>query len=168
MIKFNEFLNEGRDAPLYHGTTSSFAVSIIEGNSIKAHTDHFSKKVFNNIDHKHPHIKNEKGISLTRDVKFALSWPGKYGIVFELDQRKLAQRHKLIPIKIEGVLRGGNRNEYAHMAEEFIIGDIKDLDKYLTKIIIKSETIIDRIEQKIIDHPLLYDYKAKRFINGSK
>jgi hypothetical protein len=151
MNNFKQFLEEGRDAPLYHGTYAEAADEIIKDNTMIAYTNHGRKVTSFSYYSKNFRGKVEQdGISLTRDIRFAWSWNGQ--VVFELDQRKLAQTHKIVPIKIEGVLRGKNRNAFMHMAEEFVIGPIKNFDKYLIRIHLKKEWTYP---ESLLKHPLI-------------
>jgi len=177
---FKQYLEEGRDAPLYHGTLYVKAKQILESDSILANTEENINKA----------ERKTKGVSLTRNYNLAIKFvDAKYGslspIIFELDQRKLAQRYRIVPhnyyttndtisnydIK-DAPTRftketPGDFNEF----EEFVIGDIKPLSRYLTKIHVANEGIYKSIginAKEIYEHPLLWDHKNKRFYNKGK
>jgi hypothetical protein len=101
----------GRDAPLYHAAPWYVVERVLHENRLKGTRDAA------------PSPYNVKGVSLTRDFQFASRWKQDHTAVFVLDQRKLAQRYKLIP---RDYLIGGHGGKYAE-AEEFVPGDITDL-----------------------------------------
>jgi len=138
--KINESLLESKSANLYHSTAIRHAIKIIEENYIKDAT---------------PHIINDKtqnGVSLTRDINFAKLWKTDYiRVIFCFDQQKLSQRYKILPIdyfSINDIDEAGNddiiadefrrRDKYAE-AEEFVIGAISPVDKYLKAIYITQD-----------------------------
>lgn len=238
MQSFKNYLTEGRDAPLYHGTSMKDALSIIISNTLGGmynqhpikygHTnkdvdrhkvwanlvykgaikdknedemealykkelelakdkiftlskkDIKAKKELETAGKRHPieGFKQQKGVSLTRNKNFAMrhildSKGINDVIVLELDQTKLVQTHKITPVNFwalgtDAFLKArharekdrGNeatRTEY----EEFVYGDIKNLDKYLTKIIVATYTAFMEIEHNneykvLSNHPLLW------------
>lgn len=113
-------LKEGRDAPLYHGTEIVSSINILNKNVIHANTLHYISKIPYN------------GVSLTRSINFAKKWGS---VIFELDQTLLSYSNKIIPIGVYGSRKSGE-GEY----EEFVINDIKPLDKYLKSIYIRQKT----------------------------
>jgi hypothetical protein len=132
-------LNEGRDAPLYHGTHFGAALQIISENRIDATVIHdiplavplATKGVYKNI-------YSENGVSLSR-LSILLAGP----VLFVIDQQKLSQTKKLYPIDY-WVSSGGSRrpksnNKYE--AEEFLVGPLYPLDKYLLAIETTKEAI---------------------------
>jgi hypothetical protein len=191
MLNFKQYLEEGRDAPLYHTTDESYMRYIIEKNSIKAKTEHqVGYRPGNRSGNKWKDV-----ISLTRSIKFAHRWGERKGsgyyFIFELDQRKLSQRHKFVPYNHfgdhyyndeKGAARRMNDvtdfNFPINQYEENIIGDIKNLNQYLTKIILSeklyngyfSEKNSDRQDavikygKEVVYHKLLW-YNGK-FINA--
>lgn len=112
-------LLEGADAPLFHGTTYENAVKIIQQDTIKARTGHRINKTDKN---------KTMGVSLSRDWRV----PGAFGnVIFEVDQRLLRQSHKIVPMNYsESIPRGWAE------AEEFLIGPLTDLNRYLLTIYI--------------------------------
>ena len=172
MNNFLQFLEEGRDAPLYHGTTAYAFKDIMTYNVITAKTFHRAYVYPTVVDGPYNTV-----VSLTRSLKFAKTWASHkdYGsaelFIFELDQRKLTQRHKLYPYNHFGDgmfndrkgsarelndIRKGSRfpiNQY----EENIIGDIKNLDRYITKIFVSKEAF------KLIKNGIIDEKIAKMF-----
>lgn len=134
MIAFKDFLIESRSAPLYHGTNMSALKYIIKV-GIEPRTLQNSKKIgIYNYTVRYGggpdwavtgDIKYAKGVSTTRNFKFASAWGN--GVVLELNQRKLAQRYKIVPFQYFDTVgsrykeisasKDTTRNEY----EEFVI-----------------------------------------------
>ena len=157
-------LTEGRDAQLFHATRNiNDAMKIIASNSIEGRSEQqFKEKVL-------------KGVSLTRSKHFALKWAGS-GVVFVLDQAALSHNHKLIPIDFFSLdsdraqnIKNGNdkyqrrKGSYSE-AEEFVVGSINDLNKYLISVSfdeIKVRRILDNhmgldadLVRGLLEHPL--------------
>lgn len=163
MLTFKQFLEESRSAPLYHATHAFAAMEIAEENKILAMTDH----MMNRVSGSRGANKARSGISLTRSFAFAKKWGdmksrGGYAI-FQLDQRKLAQRHKMIPYNhFQDRLYTGNekpmtrqKNDVTAMGfpinqyEEFLIGNIENLDRYVTAVFTSTlfkDEYIDRLK----------------------
>jgi len=138
-VRFYEILLEGRDAPLYHGMTPSKAISVFSSDRIPARWKH-------NI----PGMGEVMGNSLSRN-KFL-----KYGyVILTIDQAKLSHTHKIIPLDAQQVhahtkglpttlqgardrnlvdYEGQKKSSKDAMAEEFVIGDIISLHRYVTGI----------------------------------
>lgn len=116
MKTFTQYLEEGRDAPLYHSTTMNGLLGILRYGKIVAGTGANA-----------PHY-----ISVTRDRQFALKFSGKSTIVIQLDQRKISQVHPITPIADRGYTRAKQRSE----SEEVIYAkdgiDLKYATKYFT------------------------------------
>jgi len=140
MISLKQYLEEGRDAPLYHGTDNT--IKVLDSNTLKGNNSHSYKTLM--IDK--PGYAT--GVSLTRNLKVASQfqkWADhtNYAIL-ELDQRKLAQSHKIIPVNFwNGVnkkepsrAKSLPKQEVGSEYEEFVLGDIKNLDKYIKRIFI--------------------------------
>lgn len=88
------------------------------------------------------------GVSLTRNFKVGQNYFGD--VVFELDQQRLAQRYKIIPFNYwnsddetlpykTGTARAQSTNrdvleDRPNEFEEFLVGDIDNLSKYLKHI----------------------------------
>jgi hypothetical protein len=107
-----------QDATLYHATDVLRGARILYQDEIKPQTDHFING------------KTMLGVSLTRSFRFAVDWR-RFGIVYSLDAVKLRHRSKIIPTDYY-------RDRREH--EEFLIGGIKPLSKFLTGILITPET----------------------------
>ena len=172
MISFKTFITEAKSAPLYHGTRLYNAKGIVDGDVILAQPTHGRDT---------PRRKGQQPdvISLTRSLKTALDWGN--GIVFELDQARLAHRYKISPIEIEYIWhrinKWGDKGEdkkyepkSSRLYEEYVIGDIKPLSKYLTKIIVTKNTYEHMKKEApayngILKHPLLYIHETKEWVN---
>lgn len=139
MITFSQFLTEARMAPLYHGTSMVYFASIAD-NGFEPKTLHVPKKLLKTTgNHKLEFGSNNpwgvketldyvKGISTTRNFKFASNW-AKAGaergwVVFEFDQQKLTHRYQIKPIQYFSKDFGRARfqgNSDKNEFEEFII-----------------------------------------------
>lgn len=183
MVKtFEQFLAEGRDAPLYHKSARG-ANQIVAQDRIEGRTDH----------QRH----SPRGVSLTRSFDTALKWRGDGDgylgggeIIFQLDQSKLIHNHKISPINIQYRWKNGDStSKEEQLFEEFVVGDIYPLSRYLTALwvnydervkllhvnteyekgYINDPKIIFSIgviqQQKVINHPLCRDIKTGKFVN---
>lgn len=112
-----EMLTEGRDAPLYYVTSYGRFQDMMKSDEVVATDSHY----FSDRD------QTLQGVSLTRDLR-AAKRGGK--VILELDQRKLAQNHKIVPFD---AYAGGGRASRRN-SEEFVIGRVKPLSKLITKI----------------------------------
>lgn len=187
MFNFKSYLEEGRDAPLYHATPLFNAEKILQHNIIRAQTSH----VHDWTTKKQGKVRALPVVSLTRSFKFAERWGERVSVrnrfdfvIFELDQRKLSQRYKFVPYNhFSGNPYGGTFgiehpvarhvndeldsgfpvNQY----EENVIDDIKNAEQYIVKIYTpKNEALIDEIDYPLLrNHPKLYSIKAKKFVN---
>ena len=165
-------LVEGRDAPLYHGTHVGAALQILKTDAIAANSYHEASRMAGLGGD--PSFEKQasaiQGVSLTRSREQALHFD--FGeVVFELDQRKLAQTNKLIPfdywaaghldqpsLRGHNPYPGGDQNE----AEEFCVGPIKPVSRYITAIYMsrKRQGYNSRhygmdVLKPLLDHPLL-------------
>jgi len=79
MIKFKQFISEGRDADLYHGTSMSRAMKILRSGKI--------------------HASYNGHTSLTRDKSTAQTFAHKSDgpVIFKVNQRTLSHTKKIIP-----------------------------------------------------------------------
>lgn len=165
-LKLMQLLENNR-ANLYHATTLRNILNILDENRIEAKTTHTLsgvhynyKSIFPIRDKSNPHVAQDgkiKGVSLTRSFAFARSWSE---IILELDANKLKHNHKIINYSY---YQTPNYDE----AEEFIIGPINNLDKYLVSIYIpdyryKALKSYDTTGyyKPLLKHPLL---KISRF-----
>lgn len=155
MKTFNQFIVEGRDAPLYHSTSIENADQIIRTNRISSSMN----------------LGAMPNISLTRDFRFAEGW--RYNdVVFELNQAKLIQTNKIKPYNyFDDKARRRNSSyekfNFENQSEERAIRDIFPLDRCLTKIILYTSNAIRIVDcyDYLYGHNLLYNWQQKRFIN---
>ena len=165
-MKINELigaegLSEARQAPLYHVMGEDKAAYVFANDTMPARWTH-------NI----PGRGKVMGNSFTRNKNYKQTdYAGAEGFVCRIvvDQQRLAQTHKIIPVHGELVYdygkeiewrkdygidvpvdinklaqdprnldRGGNKDITDMMDEEFVVGDIKQLHKYVTRIDIWS------------------------------
>ena len=153
MDNFKQFLEEGRDAPLYHATDINSAEQIIDTNML----------LQGESEPSHPG-KNNRIISLTRSYDYAKSWDV---IIFELDQRKINQRYKIRPFNyFNNVAR--NSDKFRAQSEESVINnDIKNISNYIIKIHISNITTYTKLKNEkssLLAHPKAF-YNG-RFINA--
>lgn len=153
MIKFSEFLLEARMAPLYHTTSTLNLIRILNDNTIKGNKQFYDPNV---------------GVSFTRSLKFAKLYGERYidePVIIEVDQLKLSHRYKMIPFNYWPELgtRKQHRESIYNEFEERVIGDIKDADRYITKIIVLEKPGRKIKGNIILNHPKLY-YDGK-FVN---
>ena len=146
-MKVNEILTEGRDAPLYHNLSSDKAEAVFSNDSIPGLWEHDL-----------PGMGRVRGNSFTRNRLYRDGYP----VQLVVDQAKLAQTHKIIPVNAELIHRMNMANHlrrssgkepltimtmpadaldrHKHvqnqMSEEFVVGDINNLHQYVTKIIL--------------------------------
>lgn len=144
-----EFLTEGRDAPLYHNLSSAKAASVFSNDSMPGLWQH-----------DFPGMGRVSGNSFTRNRLYRDGYP----VQLVVDQAKLAQTHKIIPVNAELIHRmnmansarrtydkdpnlltpqdmdssAWDRSKRAQdqMSEEFVVGDIDNLHRYITKIVL--------------------------------
>lgn len=143
MKRFSQFLNEGRDAPLYHGTFASSFLSIVEKGAIEPRTFHNAKILLKNPIAGDPTVKIGTpnayakyfggiiGVSMTRNLKFASEWAS--GIVLQFDQAALARNFEIIPTNYFNRPKSipGRSFEF----EEFVVTNkLINLQKYCTGI----------------------------------
>lgn len=103
---------EGRDAPLYHGTTFLGAYLILSTNVIKSNKADF-----------------EKAVSFTRDKNV------KYGsVTLTIDQKALSSNYKIRPFS-----RSVADDKSDSLSEERVTQDIKNARRYITGISMTSD-----------------------------
>jgi hypothetical protein len=144
---------EGREGFLYHGTSIFYACEAIKDNSLEARTSHRKFKLLLGPEEDNKYDETNKsgvwGVSLTRNSKIAFAFGN---VVFVLDQRILSYTHKLIPVdywqktnRKKNLTRNPTNNnsiDFDYEFEEFCIGDIKPLNRYCKKILIRKQSII--------------------------
>ena len=147
-MRYTEIM-EGREAPLYHWMSAEKAARSFNSDRLRPL---FAHKM----------LGPTKGISLTRNAQYTHSW-AEAGAPIRLtfNQRKLAQRYKIVPVDAEhaaaidrkdapqifrrvrrdrsnatgdgsGPWRRGNE-----MAEEFLLGTIEPLHVYVDEVFLK-------------------------------
>jgi hypothetical protein len=139
-------LFENRSFPLYHGTSIFKASEIIKQNAILSATTHTRHPVFGKEN-------AVNGVSLTRSSIVA----HRFGpVVFVLDQSKLRQKYRIEPMDYWHYEAGDNRRQYNYEEqEEFLVGTIAPLSRYLTAILYDSKSgRLANIPDMIVNHPL--------------
>lgn len=126
MISFKTYLTEARMAPLYHATPIG-NVELILKNGFKPHT---YQTIYRG---KGQASLGRYGVSFTRNMKNAdwymkNQYQDEHYVVFEVDQQKIHQRYKIVPVDYFGTTDAlsteyptGNRDSYRKEAEEFVI-----------------------------------------------
>jgi hypothetical protein len=144
-------LFESMEHFLYHGTDINNVKEILSSNTISAITEHSRNgKIIN-------------GVSLTRDKRYAWDWSGlpfnRCGVVFVLDWKKLKHNKKITQIDYfqNSQYRKRNPIDKTAEAEEFVVGPITPLDRYLVSVEIHRKTWIDfLIQTKDLEQEGLY------------
>lgn len=162
-MRANEFINEERGGYLYHGMPKAKAITVFANDSMPANWQ-------SNI----PGVGRINGNSFSRNKLYGTEYSyGGYLVQLTVDQTKLAQTHKMIPVNAERVYRlaatNNNRRELGkpeqdianmpsstndrfkrdprgRMDEEFVVGDINNLHKYVVAI-----SLIDSNDARRID-----------------
>ena len=129
-------LYEARTAPLYHLMTAKKTVAVFEADEIVPQWEHDI-----------PGIGQEKGTRMSRNQYFRFGYGSVVRLTF--DQNRLAQTNKIIPLDAErihyytsfGKTHDNIRDRKMHrlapdhaFAEEYVLGPIKPLHRYLTGI----------------------------------
>ena len=133
MITFSEYLQEGRDAPLYHYTSEKNFQDIFLSNRINASSMH-NHATMNDLIGEKPFVslsRNPNNKFIISHVRSVHSAGNDEVIILQLSQRKLAQSYKIIPFDF---FSSEQRSTGASEDEEAIIGSIKNLNKYLERI----------------------------------
>ena len=179
-MRANEIITEGRDAPLYHNLDSQKALSVFSNDSMPALWEH-----------DFPGMGRVKGNSFTRNKYYRDGYP----VQIRFDQAKLEQTHKMIPVNSELIHRmnmaNHSRREYGGdppltvhdldvrdrhkrlqdlMSEEFVVGDINNLHRYITKIILHKAIELDGMHfikeyAKKYKIPLLMSESTKKIMD---
>lgn len=163
LMRIDELFESVHPAVLYHCTAADSAGKIIYTNTILDNTDHnvrlpygktrtgFRPTDINKYD-------NVKGVSLSRNPFFARRWGSGEGVVLVLDGEKLRQNYRIVPFDYYK-----NRAE----AEEFLVGPLKNVNRYLKSIVMSQKTFDELQEyddqfieghkpyEDILTHPLL-------------
>lgn len=111
---------------LFHGTSPDSAGKILYSDTIRAMTTHGGYKLSRNEQY-------VAGVSLTRSLQFAREYHSEVrAVVFALDARALRARTKIIPVDyFANTKKNGDYYRVRKESEEFAIGDIKPLSRYL-------------------------------------
>ena len=122
----------GGSAPLYHATNLESVTSILSKNQLAADTTHAMMYINPVLRGKPEGNKKLAGVSLTRSKAFAEDWAD---VILVLDQEKIRHNKKLIPINYfndepDGSYSAQDREEF----EEFVVGAIAPLDKFISGI----------------------------------
>lgn len=151
-------LIETRVASLYHGSGVGGALRIIEHDILE---DRTQQKLPTGTREKR--VKWITGVSLSRSLQIALTFGD---VVFQLDQVRLRQRFRIIPIdywghayepELTGI--GRRHGKYAE-AEEFLIGPLTNVMRYVTAIYMtkkqkKWSMKYHSGSEPLLTHPLL-------------
>lgn len=120
---------------LYHATTLEKAIKILEDNELKT----FAKNYYNVMVSKKP------SISFTRDLNFTKKMLlGDHPVIFVLDKEKLRNNYKFTPVSDNKNSASGPKvARYTNepKAEEICETSIKNLDRYIIKILCKPADI---------------------------
>lgn len=146
-------LQEGvNDNFLYHSTDVDMAIQILDQNRIEDRTSHAEslRLRLDRLGVRPSEVQSGEttawregtkwitGVSLTRSLPFARSWK-KVGVVLALDARALRSRHRLIPMTYYA--RHQENTPSMPEAEEFLLGPLKDVKRYLSAIYISKFTL---------------------------
>jgi ribosomal protein S18 acetylase RimI-like enzyme len=111
--------------PVYHATSLEFIKSILDTNTLRADTHHNEHEIYPELKQKAINSsKTIQGVSLTRDKNFAEEWAD---VVLVLDLNRIKQNLKVKQVAYFADDTANNREE----SEEFVIGSIKNLNRYL-------------------------------------
>lgn len=151
-------LLEIRGAPLYHWMDAKKSLSVFEHDKFTQLWTHETKE------------GTFKGISFSRNSSFTY---GEKPVRLTFDQAKLAARFKIIPLDAERAFahsmnstgwynrkdRKMNSKNSQQYAEEFVIGDIKPLHKFITKIEVTKRASIGNSSRSLIQEAEEYAKK---------
>ena len=159
-------LAEGRDAPLYHQIHLEKAQQVFADDALVARREPQSLWVHQSssddprwYDQPYRKMGHDGGMqalygnSFTRNKRLDLTRGGGYGrkiLSLEVDQARVAQTNRIVPLNatlsvyhFSADTSGLNDRNYARpgrdydvFAEEFVMGELRPLHRYLTRIII--------------------------------
>lgn len=133
-----ETMNSGQLA--YHATSLESISNILSSNALRSDTEHLKTDLYPELKRNEPlNQQTISGVSLTRDKLFAEAWSD---VILVIDLGKLKQTYKIKQVAFYGDDVNNNREE----SEEFVIGSIKNLYKYLVGIYFPK-----RLENKYLD-----------------
>ena len=173
-MKINEVVSqttitEGRDAPLYHFCQPNKLYDAVNNNTLKGTWQHNLKQWLG------PKYENVRGTSMTRNKK--LSWQNSM-IRLTLDQSIISRTNKIITANSQYAYYGASNmhpskvknNEFISksrwdsdhdLGEEFVVGDIKNLDKALLEI----KVIFDFSNAPVQEYRIIELLKDKNIFN---
>ena len=131
---------------LYHGCDLAYAVSMMIDNAMRGET-------IANING-----KKYQGNSLTRSLQFAKDWQeerwdghgdelNQFWVVLELNKERLKTKYKVLPYNYWEDCFGkdyehtNDRNGYGNQYEEFVVGRINNLRKYIDDIYLSDDCL---------------------------
>jgi hypothetical protein len=121
-----------RTALLYHFTTPRGLEGILGSDRLLAQTQHIISG------------KLAQGVSLTRDPRFAFEEGKPFRIA--LDWTALRQRHRIIPVRAGETHddhKADPNSQYGNEAEEFVIGPVPHVSRYLRGIGVRMRYLPD-------------------------
>lgn len=148
-MRYRQILTEAGDAPLYHGTPARRAAAIIRTDAIEPRTAHRIAG------------RRVAGVSTSRSLGYARHWGRVEAgtgsvVVFRLDGRRLAQDFRILPHDTYAAA-DWFPELHRYEAEEFVVGRIAPLARYLSGIIVDRQTWtrLRRARGALARHPLL-------------
>lgn len=153
---------------LYHGTDPQGAEAILHTNTLEAYTEHTTSQLVPNNkgpgmkgfdlgfrdSEKHGYLDNQvRGVSFTRDARFARKWKSGEGIVFVFSRTKIIQRNRLVKVDYYG---STPNHAPGSEAEEFLPGKLINMDDYLVGIEMTQKTF-DELTDIDDNYPEDYD-----------
>lgn len=162
MKSFAQFITEGRDAPIYHGTSVENLVGILSSDTLRVNRWY-------------------QNISFSRDPKHASFMArfqeGKADALLVFDQRKLSHNFKMAPFNQWTDTSGTNRypmHQFADVGEEGmgrnefeerIFRDIPKVSRYLLEIAVLNKDV-GKLPPEIRNHDklaIVRDWTSYRF-----
>lgn len=139
MIRFSQYSHR-----LYHATSAANAQKILASDTLVGQ----KVDLFDN---------GPLGVSLTRSFKYAIQFAqdsvnSDDPIILELDADKLRHNYRIVPFNYYSNPTRPAETEF----EERVIGDIKNINKYITKIITLSPPGRPVAGNLVLKHPKLY------------
>lgn len=143
-----------RPSYLYHGTMIQYALGIVAEDRFEDRTIH-EITPYLKVPSKYTFHDLVRGVSFTRDKRFARRWVGERGFIFVMDRDKMKQ-HGVRFMQID-------YTEDRKEAEEFVIGPLEKMSRFLVSIELKqkafdfySKHTRSAYELRLMTHPLLH------------
>lgn len=160
MITFKQFLQQNQNEYLYHGTTLENVYKILQ-------TDRMIGQPYNHSDVR----VSQSAIFFSRSharATWFTQWfkYAKHPIVLVIDRKKLAQNYSIQPVQNNlrrspeydrSPARAGARGT---LAEEYVLGDIKDIHRYLVRIDVFYQETWNMINKDKTKFPKLKNHSA--------